>query len=678
MSLTQETTENTFPGTHFCPTCHSPVPADAAFCGVCGERIDQASRPASEEQANVSGRYRITALIRRRPYALLFRAFDTLHQRPVTICDIDISALDADRRFEAIAATQQEYDLLRREHIPGVMPVIDLRYFQEHLYIVAGGPPPADSLSENQPSSYTLQDLLQSGIGLPGEQTAVSWMYRLCTALQQLHQLQIVPGDLDPNAIIVQGDSYMGQPGLAVAWLPSTIRSVLPQVSIMTNMARFYAPETLQGKVEPASDIYSIGAILYLLLTGSPPDEPAQRSQRPLHPPREVNPRISARVDEVVMRALAVEPEERYQSAAELAQILLELCATTAMPRFVPTQRTQTREATQPPAEENVPETPPDDPEEVTVSIVPIQARMARWYLAKRETNQGAVTQEEEPTQHVSRRKWEQQDTQEMENERGAHVPEATEHEEEVSEQETFYEPVPPMPEPIARQPTAPLGRIGSTPGVVNASTPQTSAPSLGKRFKEQLSGLLPAVSGLKEPKVTDAQPAQKQRTDDPDATLLKRLLRFVLGEQRHSTTAAALIETPLRVQPNQSYVIRIHLMGRSEPVSSGKDAVPVGLSGLTQGECVHIEVRSALYQNYAYIVQRADVHIPAQGFAAEVMMPMQPLTNGPGGRRERLQIYFTDELRRPLYERPFVVEIFISPLVQSGREGHNVLSIPL
>ncbi len=58
--------------------------------------------------------------------------------------------------------------------------------------------------------------------------------------------------------------------------------------------------------------------------------------------------------------------------------------------------------------------------------------------------------------------------------------------------------------------------------------------------------------------------------------------------------------------------------------------------------------------------------------------MPMQPLTEGPSGRRERLHILFSDIMRRPLYERPFVLEVYISHIVQSGQEGHNALTIPV
>ncbi|HCJ35251.1 MAG TPA: hypothetical protein DHV65_13280, partial [Ktedonobacter sp.] len=163
---------------------------------------------------------------------------------------------------------------------------------------------------------------------------------------------------------------------------------------------------------------------------------------------------------------------------------------------------------------------------------------------------------------------------------------------------------------------------------------------------------------------------------------------RFLLGEQKHSTTAAAIIETPLRVQPDRAYAIRIQLTGRNVPTvgnSPGtfaqphsKKSTPAGLSALVEGKLVFIEISSALYQNYAHVIQQAAVRVPAQGFAAEVTIPLQPLSSGSGGRRERLHIFFMDEMRRPLYEKPFIVELFISPLVQPGREGHNVLTIPI
>ena len=220
-----------------------------------------------------------------------------------------------------------------------------------------------------------------------------------------------------------------------------------------------------------------------------------------------------------------------------------------------------------------------------------------------------------------------------------------------------------PLPEPMPR----------ATPVPITDRT--TGEIPLLQRFKERISGVLPAIQ--REPHAKEPAPSQ---TDTAGMSLLKRLQRFLLGEQQHTTTAAALIETPLRVQPNQSYNIRMHLMGRESATTPGakKGTQPVGLSAIVHNEIVHIEVRSAIFQNYAYVAQRADVQMPGEGFAAEVIIPMQTLSDGPSGRRERLHIFFMDEMKRPLYEKPFAIEIFVSHLVQSGREGHNVLTIPL
>jgi hypothetical protein len=135
-----------------------------------------------------------------------------------------------------------------------------------------------------------------------------------------------------------------------------------------------------------------------------------------------------------------------------------------------------------------------------------------------------------------------------------------------------------------------------------------------------------------------------------------------------------------MRVRPDQPYNLRLHIMGRDEPTpppDARYGAEPVGLSALVHGEIALVEVRSVLQQGYTYILQQASVTVPANGYAAEVTIPMQQQTITPTGRRDRLHIFFLDEQRNPLYEKPFVVEVFVSPLVQFGREGHQVLTIP-
>jgi serine/threonine protein kinase len=673
MSALQTTPDSSQSDSIRCKRCDTLLPAYATFCRVCGERVGKDARKSPQPDAmGVSERYRIAALIRRRAYVQLFLAIDNQQQKPVVICDIDVRTLDEDKRAEAIKAMQREYDLLRRYRTPDVMPVIDLRYFQGHIFTIAGWPFATES--NEQQKRYTLHDLLQSGIGLPDEQTAILWIYRLTQAVSNLHSQLIVIGDLDSHTVIVSDESYDGMPALIVGWLPLPIRGYLPQETALANSSHhFTAPEALLGNVEAASDIYSLGALLYLLLTGTAPDGPEQRERQALRTPREINPHVSARVDEVVMRALALKVEDRFEDAEEMADALLQLCATTkavhgkASPgkasKGVPGNIVADKIAS---ALGEGSEEPIDDPEEVTISVSPIQAQLARWYMSKIPTGNLKPLEQHGKASEVTRA---EQKEAPIEDQVTQEVREAQEvPEENLEAEETLAEtPTPePLPEPIPR----PVQTTGHDTGEHDKRT-----------LRERITGVLPALR-RSPASIPSAPEPVRPATGDEESTLLKRLQRFFLGEQQRQTTAAALIETPLRIQPNQGYSLRIHLIGRDTPtpLPGARKGTPAagGLSALVQGESVHIEVRSALFQNYAYIVQRADVQIPARGYAAEVTIPMQALTNGRNGRRERLHIFFMDAERKPLYEKPFVIELFISHLVQAGREGHNVLSIPL
>jgi hypothetical protein len=380
--------------------------------------------------------------------------------------------------------------------------------------------------------------------------------------------------------------------------------------------------------------MYSLGALLYLLLTGQAPTDARQRTEHPLRMPPEYNPQLSGSIDEVVMRALSIESADRFQSADEMADALMQLYVTTQQGRgprrvFASSDRPLTGAAiTETPAQ------PIDDPEDVTISIVPLRARLAQWYQAQQQSGSDAGVQEQS-------------------GQRG----------------EDALSSLPPSE-----------GEESALPSENRGS----AEPSLAQRVQGRLSGWFPALSRLSRPGTIQKQkPRQAWQAGGREFFLRKWfewLKRFLVGEQQHSITAAALIETPLRVQPNQGYTLRIHLTGRDEPTPppQAESGAPLsGLSALAKGEIVHIEVRSALFQNYAYIVQQADVQLPGKGYAAEVIIPLQPLANGPNGRRDRLHIFFMDEMRRPLYDKPFVVELLISQLVQPGQEGYNVLTIP-
>src|SRR5579859_4634813 len=158
MSMAQTTTEVSPSGDPHCPHCKAVLPPHAAFCASCGERIAKKNaRPLFLNETDISARYRITTLIRRRPYVSLFFALDNQQQRPVAIREINIRDLHDKARAAACEIAQHEYDLLRRERFQAIMPPIDLQYFQGYLYVVASWQVSASGKTPAVPSS-TLQD----------------------------------------------------------------------------------------------------------------------------------------------------------------------------------------------------------------------------------------------------------------------------------------------------------------------------------------------------------------------------------------------------------------------------------------------------------------------------------------------------------------------------------------
>lgn len=783
MSLIHTSLEQTQPETLRCKRCNAALPPSATFCGHCGERVEkQNGDKSSPKHANITNRYRITSLLRRQLLTQVLLARDNQQQRPVVIHDIDISNLDDSLRIQAIAAVQNEYDLLRKYRIPGTMPLVDLRYFDTHLYVIAGWPFTLAKESTGTSGSLhhelsTLQDLLQSGLGLPDEQVAISWIYRLSSALEQLHQLNIVLGDLDPQTILMSHHNYNSEPLLVGSWLPDLLREPLPHAKNQTNPSSFYAPEALQGHAESRSDIYSLGAILYLLLTGITPNDAQKRLHHPLPSLRELNPRSNGLLDLVLMQALALEPEKRYQSTSDFKDVLQHFlpgskAVQPAGPMATPLADLDqaihiTSNSVDKTSDEDIEKQTVAIPEEKTVSIVPLQARMARRYLSRIKTSKlgmseqlsGEAIVEARSTQQELQAKnrvdeqmenipvhtnFDQQQvvdiqnsstdqdkhTQEHQYSLDAGVPQSAAADIETAEEmqeiqagrsaeqskQTQSSLDQQAETSTANEVSAPIEDIAQISTVVITSHELETALAAHARaeeelaqehdvpeveqssdhiphsdkhenidhalshFKEIFTGSLPLIPHMLRPK---DQPATEQTGIDANKrseranALLKRVQRFILGEPQQTTSAAALIETPMRIQPNQGYTIRINVIGRNDSDAKEDESLG-GLSALIEGDEVHIEVRSALYQNYAYIVQQADVTIPASGFVAEVTMPMKPLSSGPSGRRERLHIFFMDENRHPLYEKPFILEVFISHLVQNGREGHNVLSIPL
>src|SRR6516165_7836017 len=151
---------------------------------------------------------------------------------------------------------------------------------------------------------------------------------RVCEGVSHAHGRLIIHRDLKPSNILVD---QSGQPKL----LDFGIAKLLAETRDATQTAEriltpnYASPEQLRGEVQTTStDIYSLGAVLYKLLTGRSPHESDTHTSnamdviartREIQPPSRLNPDIATDLDYIVRKALRTEPEERYASVEALA-----------------------------------------------------------------------------------------------------------------------------------------------------------------------------------------------------------------------------------------------------------------------------------------------------------------------------------------------------------------------
>jgi serine/threonine-protein kinase len=185
-------------------------------------------------------------------------------------------------------------------------------------------------------SGYDLDELLKANV-VDDEDTIVSILIQVCEGLEFAHQRGIVHRDIKPSNIRVLEDGTVKimDFGIAKSVLAA---SKLTQTGIALGTAGYLAPEQIQGRtVDARTDIFAVGVVAYELVTGTRPFESATLSnvlykilnEEPEYP-TEVEGRCSEALETVIRRCMAKEPEERFQTAADLLVDLRKIAVATA------------------------------------------------------------------------------------------------------------------------------------------------------------------------------------------------------------------------------------------------------------------------------------------------------------------------------------------------------------
>jgi serine/threonine-protein kinase len=258
------------------------------------------------------GKYEIQGVLGRGGMGAVYKGFDPAISRAVAIKTIAKSSLDDDELQHLLARFRHEAQAVGRLAHPRIVQIYDYGEDDELAYIVmelVNG----KSLHEHllQRANYDLREV--------GE-----IIRQVLDGLGHAHSAGVVHRDVKPSNIMLNSD---GQIKISDFGIAHTESSELTQHGDVLGTPHYMAPEQFLGlAIGVPADLYAVGVIAYDLMTGTKPFVGTTATvmqqvlnQRPADP-SSLNPKLSPLMDQVLQKALAKKPEERFQSAPEFAQ----------------------------------------------------------------------------------------------------------------------------------------------------------------------------------------------------------------------------------------------------------------------------------------------------------------------------------------------------------------------
>ena len=260
----------------------------------------------------LNGRYEIVRRIGGGGMGAVYLAKDrNLGDAPRAVKEMIESHLDPSQHEKAIGDFKRESLLLTSLEHPSIPTIYDYFYdeLRNRFYLVM-----------KYISGGDLASRMRAAIGgRLDEKTVTDWGMQVADVLDYLHSRPkpIIYRDLKPANLMIDGNT--GRVMLIDFGIARWVSQQEKGVTAVGTMG-YAPPELFSGRVQPASDVYSLGATMFHLLTGSDPqDNPLLIFDFSKNPrPRQIAPSISSEMERILMRCVEYRPEDRFRTAGEL------------------------------------------------------------------------------------------------------------------------------------------------------------------------------------------------------------------------------------------------------------------------------------------------------------------------------------------------------------------------
>lgn len=262
----------------------------------------------------IGNRYQLLRKLGTGGMAAVYQAKDPYLDRYVAIKEMKEEVV---QDKDGIERFLREAKIVGNLNHPNITNIYDIVKSENSYYIVM-------EYVEGQ----SLMDVINHSNGLPVTR-AVNIAMQICDGLTHAHEKGVVHRDIKPHNILCSSDGKYKIADFGISLFQDATQLTL--TGMILGSVHYFSPEqATETPVGETTDIYSLGVVLYEMLAGELPfdaeelvDVARQHAQEPVPSLHEKNPAIPAEIDHIIQRAMAKDPQQRYQSATQMKQALI-------------------------------------------------------------------------------------------------------------------------------------------------------------------------------------------------------------------------------------------------------------------------------------------------------------------------------------------------------------------